>query len=71
MDRTGVTSSMIESIGYEPETGIVEVEFKPNLQIWQYFDVPESVFLEVLNAPSIGKAFTSQIKKAYRAIRVG
>lgn len=71
MDRDVVDSSMIESIGYEQSTGTVEVEFRSNKQIWQYYDVPESTYNDVRAAGSLGKAFNAMIKKHFREARVG
>jgi hypothetical protein len=71
MDRDVVDSSMIESIGYDQSTGTVEVEFRSNKQIWQYYDVPESTYNDVRAAGSLGKAFNAMIKKHFREARVG
>lgn len=71
MDRDAVDSSMIESIGYDQSAGTVEVEFRSNGQIWQYYDVPESTYNDVRAAGSLGKAFNAMIKKHFREARVG
>jgi hypothetical protein len=62
---------MIASIGYDQTSGIVEVEFRPNGQVWQYYDVPEITYNEVRSAGSLGKAFNAMIKKHFREARVG
>lgn len=71
MDRDVVDSSMIESIGYDQSAGTVEVEFRSNKQVWQYYDVPESTYNDVRAAGSLGKAFNAMIKKHFREARVG
>lgn len=71
MDRDAVDSSMIESIGYDQSSGIVEVEFRANGQVWQYYDVPEITYNEVRAAGSLGKAFNAMIKNHFREARVG
>ncbi len=38
MDRTSVTSSNIRSIGYDPRSKILEVEFTSG-DIYQYFNI--------------------------------
>lgn len=43
MNRTSVTSSNIASIGYDPSSLTLEVEFTDG-SIYQYFDVPEAVY---------------------------
>ena len=71
MEREYVSSSMINSIGYDLSTGTVEIEFKSNGQIWQYYDVPEYTYNEFRVAGSIGKAFNAMIKGQFREARVG
>ena len=71
MDRDSVDSSMIASIGYEQSSGTVEVEFRSNRQIWQYYDVPEFTYNEVRAASSLGKVFNAMIKNQFREARVG
>jgi hypothetical protein len=69
MDQIPVDSSNIASIGYEAETQTLQVEFQGG-RIYQYFDVPESVFEEFLAASSKGKFFHASIKGAFRYARV-
>lgn len=71
MDRKYVESSMITSIGYDASQAILEVEFKTNGQVWQYFDVPEYIWYEMESAPSVGKYFHANIRGAYSESRVG
>jgi hypothetical protein len=71
MDRDTVGSSMIASIGYDQSSGTVEVEYRSNGQVWQYYDVPESTYNDVRAAGSLGKAFNAMIKKHFREARVG
>lgn len=71
MDRDPVDSSMIASIQYDKSSGTVEVEFRANGQVWQYYDVPESIYNDVRAAVSLGKAFNAMIKANFRGARVG
>lgn len=68
MKRYSVDSSNVVSIGYEPTTATLEVEFY-NGSIYQYFDVPEAIFQDFMNAPSKGKYLTT-IKGHFRYARV-
>ncbi len=68
MEREYVESSMITSIGYD--NSILEIEFKSNGQVWQYFDVPEYVYHEMMAADSHGKYFHKNIKGHYMESRV-
>jgi hypothetical protein len=71
MERKYIDSSMIVSIGYDFEQAILEIEFKSNSQVWQYFDVPEYLWYEMESASSVGKFFHSSIKGAFTENRVG
>lgn len=56
MDRVPVSSSNLASVGYEPETATLEVEFL-NGSIYQHFNVPEYVFEGLMNEPSKGSYY--------------
>ena len=71
MDRDFVDSSMITSIGYDQSSGTMEVEFRSNGQVWQYYDVPETTYNDVRAASSLGKAFGAVIRNQFREARVG
>lgn len=70
MKRTPVAnSSNIASVGYDQATQTMEVEFT-NGNIYQYFDVPEIVYQELMRAESAGKFLNAQIKGVYRFARL-
>lgn len=70
MDRKYVSSSNIASIGYDPMRMILEVEFL-NGSIYQYYDVPEELYIGLMAASSHGKFLNEYIKKGgYRFERV-
>lgn len=69
MDRTPVSSTNIRSIGYDPQSGILEVEFTTD-EIYQYFDVPEHLYQQFLNAPSHGQFLNDYIRYNYRYQKV-
>jgi hypothetical protein len=69
MEREPVSSSSIVSIGYEPESETLEVEFK-NSGIYQYFNVPLFMHERLLMAGSIGSFFNTEIKEAYSCSKV-
>lgn len=68
MNRESVTSSNIASIGYDPDSLTLEIEFK-NGSIYQYFDVPQNVFDAFRTADSKGSFLASQIKGNFRFAR--
>lgn len=69
MEREFVTSSTILSVGYEPQTETLEVEFRSG-GVYQYYNVPEPVHQQFLQADSLGKFFHAYIKPAYPCSRV-
>ena len=69
MKRTHVESSNIESIGYDLRSQTLEIEFL-NGTIYQYFDVPERIFEELMVADSHGRYLNANIKGIYRYSKV-
>ena len=65
MNRIPVSSSNVYSIGYDPNTLTLEVEFT-NGSIYQYFDVPEIEYNNLIGAESIGSYLYQNIKNNYR-----
>ena len=71
MNRIPVSSSNLRSVGYDPASSTLEVEFHGG-SIYQYFRVPESWYAGLLSAYSKGSYFDAYIKNAgyeYRQIR--
>jgi len=69
MERKKVTSSNIDSIGYDEETNTLEIQFL-NGSIYQYFDVPFAVYDELMGADSHGQYLAQHIKGKYRYVKV-
>ena len=64
-----VFSSMVNRIGYDPETGDLHVEFNNHGRMGRhavYHDVPPGVADSVLKAPSIGSALNQAIKGSFK-----
>ena len=64
MERETVESSTVLSIGYEPTTGTLEIEFKTG-RLYQYYNVPEPIYQQFLESDSKGKFLHAYIKPAY------
>lgn len=62
MDMTSVDSSFIASIGYKD--GTLHILFSSG-KLYSYSNVPESVYIDFMNAPSHGKYFHAYINSAY------
>lgn len=69
MKRQHVESSNIESIGYDSKSQTLEIEFL-NGSIYQYFDVPQHIYDELMSADSHGKYLAASIKGHYRYSKV-
>jgi hypothetical protein len=65
MNRTPVSSTNVASIGYDQNTVTLEVEFKDGT-LYQYFDVPETVYNELLQTGSKGKFLHANVYNRYR-----
>ena len=70
MKKYSVASSNISSIGYDPSRDTLEVEFL-NGSIYQYFNVPENMYKELMAEPSKGRFLHAHVKNAYPYSRVG
>ena len=68
MTRTAVTSSNLRSVGYDPASHILEIEFKNG--VYQYGDVPLEVYEALMAAASLGGYFAQHIKDAYPASKI-
>ncbi len=64
-----VESSNLASIGYDSEKEILEIEFNHG-GVYQYFDVPQSVYEELMNADSHGKYFSANIRNDYNYVKL-
>ncbi len=69
MKRQPVSSSMISSIGYEPESKTLEIEFNTGA-VWQYLDFPKKSWKDFKNADSIGRYFRDYIQDSYEEVRI-
>ena len=69
MDRISVSSSNLNSVGYDVPSLTLEVEFKDGA-LYQYFDVPASVHQELVTASSVGQYFSKNIRNSYRYARL-
>ncbi|MEW8533913.1 MAG: KTSC domain-containing protein [Candidatus Thiodiazotropha sp.] len=69
MERVQVESSNIASIGYDGNTSTLEIEFL-NGSVYQYYDIPEYVYDELMSADSHGSYLASNIKGTYNYSKV-
>ena len=69
MDRQHVSSSDLKSMGYDKGSMTLEIEFNSG-GIYQYSNVPESVYMGLMGAASKGTYFHQHIKENYRYRRI-
>jgi hypothetical protein len=69
MLRTPVESSNLRSVGYDPATQTLEIEFHSG-GVYQYVGVPPSVYQDLLAAPSLGSYFQAAIRNQYAYTRI-
>lgn len=62
--RYQVRSETFNSIGYNPDKKILQLEFRDN-RIYNYFDVSQSLYSDMMIAPSKGKFFHQNILDQY------
>jgi hypothetical protein len=69
MKRDTVTSSNLRSVGYDKAKKVLEVEFRTGA-IYQYEDVPEAIYTQLLRAPSHGEFFSRYVRNDFKYKRV-
>jgi hypothetical protein len=69
--RRPVESSLIRSVGYDLPSSVLEVEFVEGGRLYEYYDVPLSVYSRLMAAESIGAYFNEYIKDMYAYQQIG
>lgn len=64
IEKVNVSSSVIEAIGYDPNSGVLRVWFL-NMSVYDYFGVGLLDFEALRNAASVGAYLTKNIKGLY------
>lgn len=65
MEWQPLSSTNVKAVAYDESTSTLSVQFAAG-NIYHYFDVPPSVFEELMGASSKGSYFNSSIKNKYR-----
>jgi hypothetical protein len=69
MKTTAVDSTTLRTVGYDAERRLLQLEFQ-NRSLYQYFDVPEVVYEELMQAPSKGTYFNQCIRSKFEVVRL-
>ncbi len=70
MNREPVASSNIAAIGYDEPSQTLEVEFTSGA-VYQYYNVTQALFEQLMQASSKGQFLAYQIKNSFPYSRVG
>ena len=65
MEHERVSSSSIESIGYDPVTAVLQIQFVEG-ELYDYFMVPHSTYLGLRAATSKGRFFGEFIRNRHQ-----
>lgn len=68
MEREPVESSNLLSVGYDENSLTLEIEFKSG--IYQYYDVPQHIYEELINSNSLGSYLHRFIKSEFTCSKV-
>jgi hypothetical protein len=69
MRRRSVSSSSVASVGYDPKSQTLELEFHSG-SVYEYHEVPPETFRDLMAAPSKGRFFASEIRGQYPSNRL-
>lgn len=69
MIRVPVKSTNILSIGYDPDSQMLEIEFNTK-RVYRYSNVPPHVYAGLMKSESHGKYFQAHIANAYSHVEV-
>ena len=64
MKTITVDSTTLRTVGYDAERQLLQIEFQ-NHSIYQYFDVPATIFEELMQAPSKGAYFNRSMRPKF------
>jgi KTSC domain len=67
--RQSVQSSAIAKVGYSKRRHILEIEFV-NGAVYRYFNIPLSVYRDLMSAESKARFYDSNIRKHYRSVLI-
>jgi hypothetical protein len=70
MHLTPVKSSILVTVGYDPDGKLLQLEFCRSRAVYQYFSVPAAAHEALLAATSKGSYFNQAIRGRYHFVRV-
>lgn len=70
MERKRVGTAGIASMGYNAQQAVLEIEFRTDGQVWQYYEVPEDIWYEFRNTVSTDAFYYRHISGKYMERRI-
>lgn len=64
-----VDSTTLRTVGYNAERQLLQLEFQ-NRSVYQYFQVPEVIYLKLIQAASKGSYFNRNIRSHFPCVMV-
>ena len=64
MKREKLKSTALKSVGYNPDERLLEPELITE-RIYQYKEVPEAVYVNLMKAESVGRYYNKYIRDKY------
>ena len=64
-----VNSTNLSAVGYDSETNLLTIEFNDG-GLYEYYNVPQNIYNELMSAPSKGKFFHRFIRDTYRTVKI-
>jgi hypothetical protein len=69
MKTIPVVSNTLRTVGYDTDRQLLQIEFQ-NRSIYQYFEVPQAVYEELMQASSKGAYFNRSIRPHFDDVLV-
>ena len=70
LERDPLVSSALASAGYDPAAHTLDIEFASSGSVYRYYEVPEPIYHELVNAESIGRYYNLAIRGQYPSKRL-
>jgi hypothetical protein len=70
MEMISVQSSNLRAVGYDDTSGTLVIEFIKDSSVYEYYDVPQYEFDNLLSADSKGTYAHQNIYKKYRQQKI-
>lgn len=69
MYMVSVSSNRLDSVGYDERLKLLQIQFV-NGSMYEYYDVPKSVYIGLITASSAGEYFHEYVEGTYHYSRI-